>query len=271
MRLGAKTALLAAALGAIAAAANAANTIGCWKMIASQPCVRYIVGDTEAGLPSTGVPEGFTAWPKDTDRLVCYYGGSWQPCNSGGGGGLSDGDKGDVTVSGSGATWTIDADSVALGTDTTGNYAGSSTEGGAATSAADLTCTNCISGTEIDESGLGTVPTATSATTAGSATTAATATALAADPADCSATQFATAIAASGALFCAALTDADVPNTITVSLAATASALAANPTACGAGDFVTDIAADGTLSCSTPSGGLTHPQVMARLAIGGAY
>ena len=115
--------------------------------------------------------------------------------------------------------------------------------------------------------------TATSATTAGSATTAATATALAADPADCSANQFATAIAASGALTCGALTDADVPNTITVTLAATATALAANPTACGAGDFVTDIAADGTLSCATPSGGsgLTHPQVMARLAIGGGY
>lgn len=52
---------------------------------------------------------------------------------------------------------------------------------------------------------------------------------------------------------------------------ATATALAANPTACGAGDFVTDIAADGTLTCSTPGGGLTHPQIMTRLAVGGGY
>ncbi len=53
---------------------------------------------------------------------------------------------------------------------------------------------------------------------------------------------------------------------------ATATALAANPTACGGGDFVTDIAADGTLTCATPAaGGLTHPQIMARLAVGGGY
>lgn len=44
-----------------------------------------------------------------------------------------------------------------------------------------------------------------------------TAVALAANPADCAANQFATTIAASGALTCAAIADADVPDTITAS------------------------------------------------------
>jgi hypothetical protein len=43
-----------------------------------------------------------------------------------------------------------------------------------------------------------------------------TATALASNPSDCAANQFATTIAANGNLTCAALTDADVPNDITV-------------------------------------------------------
>lgn len=84
---------------------------------------------------------------------------------------------------------------------------------------------------------------------------AATATALAANPADCAANQFANAISASGALSCAAIADADVPNTITVDLAATATALVATPGNCVSGEFYTGLTANGTRTCAAPSGG----------------
>ena len=79
---------------------------------------------------------------------------------------------------------------------------------------------------------------------------AAAATALASNPSDCAATQFATTIGANGNLTCAALADADVPNTITVDLAAAATALAANPADCAANQFATTIAASGALTCA---------------------
>lgn len=77
-----------------------------------------------------------------------------------------------------------------------------------------------------------------------------TATALAADPSDCAANQFANAIAASGNLTCAAIADADVPNTITIDNAGTADALSVDPADCAAGTFADAIAANGDLTCN---------------------
>lgn len=57
-------------------------------------------------------------------------------------------DFGDFTATGLEDGVTIDADSIALGTDTTGNYATSNAEGG---NALDLTCTDCIGTTEIED------------------------------------------------------------------------------------------------------------------------
>lgn len=122
-----------------------------------------------------------------------------------------------VPGAGSGGTTATDvtcSDCVALGSETTGGYAASSTEGGAAT----------------------------------------TATALAADPADCSAGQVATGIAASGALTCTATPTLTTVTAALTGNASTATALAADPADCSAGQVATGIAASGALSCTaTPT------------------
>ncbi len=77
-----------------------------------------------------------------------------------------------------------------------------------------------------------------------------TSSALAANGTNCSANQFNKGVDEDGsAESCAALVDADVPDTITVDLAAAATALASDPTDCGANTFAESIDASGDLTC----------------------
>lgn len=98
-------------------------------------------------------------------------------------------------------------DSVALTTDTTGNYAAGDAEAGNATGVA---CTDCVAlGTETSGNYAG------SSSEGGAATTAA---ALSANPSDCAtATHFAVGVTADGTATCEAISDDDVPDTITAS------------------------------------------------------
>lgn len=87
---------------------------------------------------------------------------------------------------------------------------------------------------------------------------ASTSTALAGNPTDCSANNFATAIDASGNLTCAQVTSSGISGSLTQNTsgnAATATALASNPTDCSAGQFANAIDAGGNLTCAAPSGG----------------
>lgn len=82
---------------------------------------------------------------------------------------------------------------------------------------------------------------------------ASTATALAANPGDCAANTFATTIAATGTLTCASITDADVPNSITIDAATSATRIDDSTGrvflgTCGASEcMVYDIDDDGTV------------------------
>lgn len=76
------------------------------------------------------------------------------------------------------------------------------------------------------------------------------------------ASQFLTAMSAQGVFSAAqpgfsdisgAVTDAQVPNSITVDLAAAATALASNPADCGSNQFANAVAANGDLTCAQPA------------------
>jgi hypothetical protein len=66
---------------------------------------------TTAQRPA-GTPAGVVRFNTDSTALEVGTGSGWTTLGSSGGGGVSDGDKGDITVSSSGTVWTIDADVV---------------------------------------------------------------------------------------------------------------------------------------------------------------
>ena len=92
---------------------------GKWKQYSYQSSAWWDLGYFVAETGATGAPSYTPNKVKGVmainigDSLYHYRSGSWRLV-SGGGGGLSDGDKGDITVSSSGTVWTIDNGAVTM-------------------------------------------------------------------------------------------------------------------------------------------------------------
>jgi trimeric autotransporter adhesin len=109
------------------------------------------------------------------------------------------------------------------------------------------TATVAVTGTVPNATAAVTATTATTATTAGSATTAGTASALASNPLDCSAGQFATTIAANGDLTCSQVATNQLSGSITdAQLASNYSGVGA----CGANQYATTLNDNGAPTCA---------------------
>jgi hypothetical protein len=88
----------------------AASATGAWVGWDNR-IARYIDGEWRSYLPGAGSGAGWRAYVIDEAALYIFNSSAWVAF---GGGGVSDGDKGDITVSSSGTVWSIDNDAVSF-------------------------------------------------------------------------------------------------------------------------------------------------------------